>query len=57
MPVWSFLTLQSPFAFFDDAPDWIVLLNWTCVMGLFVCVSYYAGRAAQVLTGRTGERA
>jgi len=57
LQVWPFLTLQNQFAFFDDAPDWLVLLNWTCVMGLFVFVSYYAGRAAQFVFTRLKERA
>ena len=56
LQVWDYLTLQMQFAFFDDAPDWLVLFNWAAVMGLFVFVSYWLGRFAHACAGRTGGR-
>ena len=56
MQVWDYLTLQMQFAFFDDAPDWLVLFNWTSVMGLFVFVSYWFGRLTQLCSGRRDGR-
>ena len=56
LQIWDYLTLQMQFAFFDDAPDWLVLFNWTSVMGLFVFVSYWFGRLTQLCSGRRDGR-
>ncbi len=54
--VWDFMTLRMQFAFFDDAEDFLVLFNWTCVAALFVSVSYLLTKAARAASSRAKAR-
>lgn len=42
----GFPTLRGQFAFFDETQsDFAVLYSYFSIMTLFICLSYYAGRA------------